>query len=119
MEIKGGETIKFATQMYPQQAPPKNLKQYRADKTEDEKILEENLKKEKKENIEAEMLCPQCKMKGNPIAKKKLGLAAWTMVFILCCFCFPFCFIPLISHPCKDTYNYCRYCGVLISVKPP
>lgn len=123
MEIQSGETIKFTPQMYPPQAPPKNLRQYQAEKTTDdttsEKNLVKNVKSEKKEKIEAEMLCTSCNLKGIPNVTKKMGLAAWTMVFVLCCFCFPFCFIPLLFHPCKDSYHYCRYCGELISVKPP
>lgn len=123
MEIESVELIKDFSSNYPPQGPPKNLRQYKSEKNTEDNRLEENSNKtaavEKVPDEYLEMLCPKCNTIGNPDVVKKMGVSAWTMFLVLCCFCFPFCLIPLIFTPCKDSYYYCRCCGNLISIKPP
>lgn len=123
MEIESGELYKSIQSNYPPQGPPKNLRQYQAEKSTEDNRPDINSDKtaagEKIPDKDIEMLCPKCNLTGNPNVVRKMGVAAWTVFLVLCCFCFPFCFIPLLFNPCKDSYYYCRCCGNLISIKPP
>ena len=111
-----------ANPKYPPQLAPKNLHQFTRDSAE-ECHASAGIPDACRTRIEwgkpVELQCTSCKYEGLSEVKKRMGETAWTVCVILCCFCFPLCFLPFILQPCKDSYHYCSRCGKLLYVKPP
>lgn len=61
--------------------------------------------------------CPNCHNTVTTTTVKQNGTFAYVMAFVVCLFCCPCFWIPLVMDTCKDVYHSCPACNASLGVK--